>query len=225
MILALDSSTPWLGVAAVEGKEVLFQVVHYTRMEHSLLLLEYLKVIQDRFSLRERLERVLVGLGPGSFTGVKVGNMIAKGLAYAFRVPLLGFSVLELLASQTRRLHVASSFEVIVPVIFHRKGEIFWSEFPLSSTRLAAPPLVGSPEEFVARYAGETGVLVVTPWGGLFEEFEKAGLSCLRPDLAVPNPLELVVMSWEREESGSFENVFTMLPLYGSRVFERQGSR
>jgi|UniRef100_A0A7V3YGB4 tRNA threonylcarbamoyladenosine biosynthesis protein TsaB len=221
MILALDSSTPWLGVAAVEKEEVLFQVVHYTRMEHSLLLLEYLRVIQDRFPLRERLECILVGLGPGSFTGVKVGNMIAKGLAYAFRVPLLGFSVLELLASQTRRLHVASSFEVVVPVIFHRRGEIFWSEFPFPSTRLAGAPRVGSPEEFVTRYVGRAGVLVVTPWGDLFEAFGRAGLSCLHPDLAVPNPLELVALSRERGERGSFENVFTMLPLYGSRIFER----
>jgi hypothetical protein len=80
---------------------------------------------------------------------------------------------------------------------------------------------VGSPEEFVTRYVGRAGVLVVTPWGDLFEAFGRAGLSCLHPDLAVPNPLELVALSRERGERGSFENVFTMLPLYGSRIFER----
>ncbi|MEN3184383.1 MAG: tRNA (adenosine(37)-N6)-threonylcarbamoyltransferase complex dimerization subunit type 1 TsaB, partial [Atribacterota bacterium] len=103
MILAFDTSTPWLGVALVQEKEVLFRVVEYTRASHSLLLMRYLELLETRFSLRRYLKAVVVGLGPGSFTGVKVGAIVAKGLAYALRVPLGGFSTLEVLASSARR--------------------------------------------------------------------------------------------------------------------------
>lgn len=219
MILAFDTSTPWLGVALVQGEEVLFRVVEYTRANHSLLLFQYLELLEARFSLRKYLQGIVVGLGPGSFTGVKVGAMVAKGLAYALRVPLEGFSTLEVLAHRARRLSQGVQ-EVVVPVIFHRRGEIFWSEFPLHEVCFS-PPRVGSPGDFLTQYRERRDILVVTPWRGLWEHFVSAGLSCLDPCEAFPDPVELVALFRERG-TGSPENVFSLLPLYGSKVFERE---
>lgn len=225
MILAFDSSTPWLGVVLVEGDNVLFRAVHYTRTGHSLLLMKYLETISAYFDLRGNLECVLIGLGPGSFTGVKVGSMIAKGLAYAFHVPLGGFSTLEVLASQARRFHSALSFEVIVPVVFHRKEEVFWSEFLVSSTEHSATLQVGPLEELIAQYRGRKDILIVTPWESLCREFQRADLTCLDSPLAIPDAFELVVLARKENGTGSFENIFTVLPFYGSRVFERERLR
>ncbi len=221
MILAFDTSTPWLGVALVEGKEVFFRVTEYTRASHSLLLMQYLELLDARFSFREHLEGIVVGLGPGSFTGVKVGAIIAKGLAYALQVPLGGFSTFEVLASLARRLDTGQ-FEVVVPVIFHRKGEVFWVEFQKGATSLSSFQ-VGSPEDFLAQYKGRNDVFVVTPWRNLWELFVRAGIFCADPSQAIPDPLELVIL-FEERKGGSTENIFSMLPLYGSRVFERESA-
>lgn len=221
MILAFDTSTPWLGVALVQEKEVLFRVVEYTRASHSLLLMRYLELLETRFSLRRYLKAVVVGLGPGSFTGVKVGAIVAKGLAYALRVPLGGFSTLEVLASSARKSDTGR-FKVVVPVIFHRKGEVFWSEFQDDAPFLSSLQ-VGSPENFLARYRGRSDVVVVTPWHDLWELFVQAGLSCVDPFRAIPDPLELVLLFGERGK-GSIEGVFSLLPFYGSRVFERESA-
>lgn len=221
MILAFDTSTPWLGIALVQGEEVLFRTMHYTRTGHSLLLVRYLESLEKHFAFRERLEGILVGLGPGSFTGVKIGAIIAKGLAYALRVPLGGFSTLEVLASLAWRFD-ALGFARVVPVIFHRKGEIFWSEFRKRETELSSL-CAGSLEDFLALYRGRRDVFIVTPWRNLWEFFTGAGLWCMDPFWAIPDPLELVALSKARG-SGNLENVFSMLPLYGSRVFEREGA-
>ncbi|MBC7216599.1 MAG: tRNA (adenosine(37)-N6)-threonylcarbamoyltransferase complex dimerization subunit type 1 TsaB [Candidatus Caldatribacterium sp.] len=221
MILAFDTSTPWLGIGLVQGEEVLFRVVQYTRTAHSLLLFRHLEFLEAHFSFRKHLEGILVGLGPGSFTGVKVGAIIAKGLAYALGVPLGGFSTLEVLASLARRFGPLG-FEVTVPVIFHRRGEIFWSEFSGEKVELSSL-CTGSPEDFLSRYRGRKDVFVVTPWRDLWKLFTEVGLSCLDPSRALPDPLELVVLSRERG-FGSTENVFSLLPLYGSRVFERESA-
>ncbi|MGQ9622965.1 MAG: tRNA (adenosine(37)-N6)-threonylcarbamoyltransferase complex dimerization subunit type 1 TsaB [Candidatus Caldatribacteriaceae bacterium] len=221
MILALESSTPWLGIALAEGKEVLFHVVHRTQVSHSLLLVEYLKAIREQFDLEGKLKLVAVGLGPGSFTGVKVGNIIAKGLAYALGVPLAGFSTLEIMAS--RVLRAFGALRVVVPVIVHRRGEIFWSEFKgCGESFLPSLPLqVGSWEEFASRYRERPDILVATPWQSLAKDLEEAGIPCVDPSTAVPDALELVRLCREKGVMGNFENIFTMVPLYGSKVFER----
>ncbi len=221
MILALESSTPWLGIALVEGEEVLFHVVQRTQASHSLLLVEYLKAIREQFGLEERLELIAVGLGPGSFTGVKVGNIIAKGLAYALSVPLAGFSTLEIVASRVFR--ALGTLRVIVPVIMHRKGEIFWSEFEGCGKNfpLNFPLQAGSLEEFASQYRGRGDVLAATPWEDLTESLEEAGISCVDPSIAIPDALELARLCREKKEVGDLKNIFTMVPLYGSKVFER----
>lgn len=221
MVLAFDTSTPWLGIALVQGENVLFHAIEYTKASHSLLLIRYLELLEARFSLRKRLEAIVVGLGPGSFTGVKVGTIIAKGLAYALEVPLEGFSTLEVLASSARRSDV-DGFEVVVPVIFHRKGEVFWSEFQKNTSFLSSLQ-VGSLEDFLARYRGRSDVFVVTPWYDLWRPLVQAGLSCADPFRALPDPLELILLFKERGK-GSIENVFSLLPFYGSRVFERESA-
>ncbi|MCS7242708.1 MAG: tRNA (adenosine(37)-N6)-threonylcarbamoyltransferase complex dimerization subunit type 1 TsaB [Candidatus Caldatribacterium sp.] len=222
MILAFDTSTPWLGIALAHGRDLLFHVVEYTKANHSLLLMQYLELLEVRFALRKHLAGVVIGLGPGSFTGVKVGAILAKGLAYALQIPLGGFSTLEVLASSARRLKM-DQFETVIPVIFHRKGEIFWSEFRRDVSPLLSSLQVGSPEDFLARYGGRRDVFIVTPWEDLWKFFVEAGFSCADPFLAIPDPLELILLFEERGK-GSTENVFTLLPFYGSRVFERESA-
>ncbi|MCX6091205.1 MAG: tRNA (adenosine(37)-N6)-threonylcarbamoyltransferase complex dimerization subunit type 1 TsaB, partial [Candidatus Atribacteria bacterium] len=77
MILAFDSSTPWLTVVVGNSQDIAFQFQCEARENHSRLLVDVLQQIGES-RLIPSLTGVVVGLGPGSFTGVKIGNMFAR---------------------------------------------------------------------------------------------------------------------------------------------------
>ncbi|MCX7668018.1 MAG: tRNA (adenosine(37)-N6)-threonylcarbamoyltransferase complex dimerization subunit type 1 TsaB, partial [Atribacterota bacterium] len=81
MILALESSTCWMSMGLFEEEHSLFEVNHYTTAGHSRLIFHHLETLMKEFRFQDVLEAVVVGLGPGFFTGIKIANMIGKGLA------------------------------------------------------------------------------------------------------------------------------------------------
>jgi len=106
------------------------------------------------------VERIAVGIGPGGFTGLRIGIATARGLAQTRGLPLVGVSTLEALASAAR----AESGREVVAVIDARRGEVF--------TSLADAPL--APEELAARIP--PGALAVGDGAVRFrDELEQAG--------------------------------------------------
>jgi tRNA threonylcarbamoyladenosine biosynthesis protein TsaB len=98
-VLAIDTSGPGSAVAVASGEQVLAQDDSQGGERHGDVLLPRIE-LQLRaagVALRE-IELIAVGLGPGSFTGLRVGLATAKGLALALGVPIRGVSSLELLA-------------------------------------------------------------------------------------------------------------------------------
>jgi tRNA threonylcarbamoyladenosine biosynthesis protein TsaB len=81
------------------------------------------------FNVRE-VECIIVAIGPGSFTGLRVGLSAAKGLSHGLGVPIVGISSLKALASQ-----VPYSDLPIAPIIDSRKGEVFTARYGWSNGR------------------------------------------------------------------------------------------
>ncbi len=98
-VLALDTSSLTGSVAVLRDGELLAEWSASVRASHGETLLpELARVLaQARMALAE-LDLIAVGLGPGSFTGVRIGVATAKGLALAERKPLVGVSSLRVLA-------------------------------------------------------------------------------------------------------------------------------
>jgi tRNA threonylcarbamoyladenosine biosynthesis protein TsaB len=221
MILALDSSTPWLSIALASAEESFFRLTHYTKKDHSRWLIKHLSLLQKEIDWEKDLEAVLVGLGPGSFTGVKIANMVAKGIAYSVMKPLGGFSTLEVIAHRVPK-SFSQNYEIFLPIIKHKKGEIFWME--LSPEFSQSPSLseiqVGSKEELVKRYRGKN-VLAITPWLDIAEFLKSEGFAFFPPQESLPEAGELIKLYWQRKDKTvvSKENIFTLVPLYGSKVW------
>jgi tRNA threonylcarbamoyladenosine biosynthesis protein TsaB len=100
MLLAVDTSTRVIGVALYNGVRVLSEVSWLSRNHHTVELgptvsttLSYTNVDSDELSA------VGVAIGPGSFTGLRIGLAFAKGLSFSKQIPIIGIPTLDVLAA------------------------------------------------------------------------------------------------------------------------------
>lgn len=97
--LALDTSNFALSVAAGDAKGCLGEATTFINRNHSNRLMPLLTTLLDQLGLTEKdVSGILVGKGPGSYTGVRIGVTAAKTLAWALGVPLASVSSLEAMA-------------------------------------------------------------------------------------------------------------------------------
>src|SRR3954447_24172213 len=109
MLLAIDTSTNQTGLACYDEQGLLGECVWQSGRDHSAQLLPQLTLLlrhlgRDRADIRA----VAVGLGPGSWSGLRVGMSSAKGFALARGVPLIGIGTLDALAYQHNRPGMAT---------------------------------------------------------------------------------------------------------------------
>jgi tRNA threonylcarbamoyladenosine biosynthesis protein TsaB len=148
LILGIETATEQVGVA-IGGHEGVIATFEVTRgRRHAEILTPAIEFVcrQADIDLTE-LGCVAVDVGPGLFTGMRVGLAAGKALAQALRIPMIGITSLDLLAFPCRHTD-----KVVVPVIDARKGEVFWAMYravPGGVQRVMAPN-VGPVEELVA---------------------------------------------------------------------------
>src|SRR5688572_26970053 len=148
LILGIETATEQVGVA-VGGHEGVIATFEVTRgRRHAEILVPAIQ-----FTLRQadidcsELGCVAVDVGPGLFTGMRVGLSAAKAFAQALRLPMIGIMSLDLLAFDCRHTD-----RLLVPIIDARKGEVFWAMYRQvpGGVQQVAAPTVGPVEELVA---------------------------------------------------------------------------
>jgi tRNA threonylcarbamoyladenosine biosynthesis protein TsaB len=99
MILAIDTSTQWMGLALFDGSQVLFEKVWRTNRRHTVELVPSIQNVFIETGLEmAALTGIAVALGPGSFTSMRIGLAVAKGLALALHIPVIGIPSLDISA-------------------------------------------------------------------------------------------------------------------------------
>jgi tRNA threonylcarbamoyladenosine biosynthesis protein TsaB len=125
LLLAIATATDQIGAAlsGPDGPIASLQVRQGRR--HGEVLAPAIQTITDLAGIRvAQIQRVAVDVGPGLFTGLRVGVATAKALASGLEIPIVGCSSLELLAYRHRR-----ESRPVVAVIDARRGEVFWQLF------------------------------------------------------------------------------------------------
>jgi tRNA threonylcarbamoyl adenosine modification protein YeaZ len=227
--LALDTSTPWLTLSLGNSSEIIYQHRSQVIADHSRILIQSLEKMQKRGLFSNfPPERIVIGRGPGSFTGIKITNITGRSLAYSLNCPLYGFSTLEMLAYQGSRLVSPHEDLIILPVIFHKKNEVFWSEFKSNFHKQSDRQVkiqIGPCSNIMKLYSPKD-VLIITPWQELYSLFQTSQFQCLHPDKSQPDSINLIELmesrdiSVQKNDSEFFEE--SVEPLYGSRVFEHE---
>jgi len=213
LILGIETATERVSVAigGHEGVIGLFEVTKGRRHAETLVPAIDFVCRQSGIGLDE-ISVVAVDVGPGLFTGMRVGLASAKAIAQALRVPMIGISSLDLLAFPCRLTD-----RVVVPVIDARKGEVFYSMYLQvpGGVQQVASPTVGPVEELVGDLlARSQDVLCVGDGAQRYREEILDGFYCEIGGDAQPSAAPLVQLAHARALREDWVNPWEIEPIY-----------
>jgi tRNA threonylcarbamoyl adenosine modification protein YeaZ len=177
LVLGLDTSTPAVSVALVDtdGGPLAECVVVDARRHGEVLAVGIKTVLRDAGVDRRQLGAIAVGLGPGPFTGLRVGVVTAATLADALSIPAYGTCSLDCLGTG-RRIAMTDA----------RRREVYWARYDEAGARVDGPA-VARPADFAPQLHG----IPVMGDGALMYGDVLAGLD-LRPEPRYPSAVALV---------------------------------
>ena len=128
-ILALETASSACAVAVVDGGNVLAEVALQVPRAHSTRLMPLIaQMLDDSGVAKADLDGIAVGIGPGSFTGLRIGLATAKGLAFGLGKPCAGVSTLKAMAYGT-----GAQIGLVVPMLDAKRGEVFTAVYAAGS--------------------------------------------------------------------------------------------
>lgn len=126
MILHIETSTTVCSVALSDRQKVLFDKVSYEGPSHAALAGVFVKeALEYLHHEEEELQAVAVSGGPGSYTGLRIGVSLAKGICFGYGIPLIAVPTLEILAYSAIRTHRLDSSALYCAMIDARRMEVY----------------------------------------------------------------------------------------------------
>jgi tRNA threonylcarbamoyladenosine biosynthesis protein TsaB len=215
LILGIDTATAQVSVAVGGHEGVLASTQSVRGKQHAETLTPAIEFTcrQARIELSE-ISVVAVDLGPGLFTGLRVGVAAAKAMAHALRVPMIGVSSLDLVAFPLRHCP-----KLIVAAVDARRGELFTASYrqvPGGLQRLT-PNHVVSPDDLASELlaTAEECVLVgdgATRYREVFDGLHKVEI--IEEGLSYPNASSLVMLAHARALREEWVKPWDLQPLY-----------
>lgn len=212
LVLGIDTSTV-VSVGIARGAEVLQVARVEDRMAHVEQLTPLIRQALAAAGAQPRdLHRIVVGLGPGPFTGLRVGIATARVLASVQRIALRGVCSLDVLAAQYASEQAAGEFLVATDA---RRREVYWARYAADGRRLDGPhvnlpaevprlPTVGPAAVLYAHQLSiVSGPRVLDPGvlasrGPSLTDAGTEALYLRRPDAALPTRAKSV-LTWRAE--------------------------
>ncbi len=218
IVLAMDTSGPAGGVALLkEGRPVGELFLHSTSTHSRRLLRSCETLLKGLGMTYGDIGLVAVGLGPGSFTGLRIGLATAKGLAYALGIPVVGVPSLDALALTVAGCHG----DYICPVVHARVGEVYCAIYRADgrgNNERVSPYQSMSPVALASRLSGMGRVWLLgngleRQWDLFEEELGDKAVrvpSCLEPSGVVA----VGSMGLEEYRRTGGHDLFSLVPLY-----------
>jgi tRNA threonylcarbamoyladenosine biosynthesis protein TsaB len=213
-ILGIDTATPYLALGIVENQEVLSELRFNAGQTHAQILLPNIDRVLKEASLKlEELDGIAISIGPGSFTGLRIGLATAKGLCFALSKPLISVPTLDGLVYSQK-----SPSYALVPILDAKKNEVYSAVYHSRDGRImrVSDYWVTSIEKLVAKIPEEVIFL------GLGLEVFKENLSKLCGEKAhfleeernLPSGTAIAFLGLEKFKRSEFEDLDKVEPLY-----------
>lgn len=202
LLLAFDTATPAVTAALHDGERVLAESTVIDARRHGELLVPAVdRVLATAGRTLSDVTGVVVGTGPGPYTGLRVGLVTAAALGDALGVPVHGVCTLDGLAWAAGQTGLEGAFTVATDA---RRKEVYWARYDGPRERVTEPA-VDRPGELPAEV---TGLPCVGPGGALYPEV----FTHHRADPAHQSAAALAALAAHRLAAG--ETFGPALPLY-----------
>jgi tRNA threonylcarbamoyladenosine biosynthesis protein TsaB len=136
-IILLETSTSLCSTALLEDGVITAERVSSEPRAHAAMTAPFVKEMLDERGLRvQDCSAVCLSMGPGSYTGLRVGSSTAKGLCFGGGIPLLAVSTLDVLVAQALGEGLPEGCNFIVPMIDARRMEVYTAVYTADGQRL-----------------------------------------------------------------------------------------
>lgn len=161
IILHIETATPVCSVAlGIDGQCVGFKEIEKENSHSSLVTVMIEQLLKDHNIITTQLQAIAVSKGPGSYTGLRIGASVAKGMCYALDIPLIAISTLESIAKGAQLGVNCNQNMLICPMIDARRQEVYTALFDEKMNRLTDDkPLILDEHSFVDTIAGKILIL------------------------------------------------------------------
>lgn len=130
-ILHIETSTDVCSVCvAVNGEVILRKETGIERSHAGILTVFIEELLKDLSGQKEKLDAVAVSMGPGSYTGLRIGVSAAKGICYGAEIPLIAIPTLEALCfGALKRYNTIEEDALLIPMIDARRMEVYMAVY------------------------------------------------------------------------------------------------
>jgi tRNA threonylcarbamoyladenosine biosynthesis protein TsaB len=213
MLLAIDTSTAQVGLALYDGNQILSEMTWTTRQHHTTELAPALAGLLSRCGVPMDMVSALgVAVGPGSFTSLRVGLSLVKGIALARHIPVIGISTLDIIAAaqpagkhplavviQAGRKRIAVGWYKCLKNEWQSEGGILGATIDELADKIESPTYIAgelSSEDRSRLARKRVNILLASP------------VYCIR------RPSILAELAWARWQNDDVDDAASLAPVY-----------
>ena len=215
MLLALDTSTERIGVALYDGTRVVAECAWQGGRRHTRQLAPLIHEVLSRVGASmDEVSGIAVALGPGSFTGLRIGLAFAKGLAVGRGLPLLGVPTLDAVAAA---VPPTSAFPTLAAVLPAGRGRLAvgWYRLNEGTWQPRQAPEILTADTLAQRIHNPTvvcGELQAEERRRLARKYRRVWLPS--PATCARRPAYVAELAWQRLQAGESDHPATLTPIY-----------
>jgi tRNA threonylcarbamoyladenosine biosynthesis protein TsaB len=211
MLLAVDTSTTQIGIALYDDAQVIGEFAWRSGQRHTVELAPAISDLLIRCGLTMDAVRALgVALGPGSFTSLRVGLALAKGVALAKDIPLIGIPTLDILAHaqpaselplavaiQAGRSRFALGWYKSLEKAWQAQGEVRIVTVAEINAEVEHPSIL------CAEFSAQTR-----------QEIKNENIQLVSPAKSIRRPAILAELAWARWQASDVDDAASLTPIY-----------
>jgi tRNA threonylcarbamoyladenosine biosynthesis protein TsaB len=214
VLLAVDTSTRNVGIALYDGVQVLSESIWASQDYHTVELAPAIADILNRAGLKiQDIKLLAVANGPGSFTGLRIGLAVAKGIALAGHLPIIGIPTLDIVAES----QPVSAGIPLAAVLQAGRGRLAVGWFTASDGHWQPKPPIEIMDALrLTRMINEPTLVC----GELTEEQQRIlarkykNVILASPAHSIRRPSLLAELAWKRWQAGEVDDPASLSPTY-----------
>lgn len=213
MVLGIETATDVGSVALVEDKVLYGEIQLNKRFSQSKFLVQSIEFLLNSLELKsQQLGGIAVSIGPGSYTGLRIGLSVAKALAFSWNIPLTAVNSLDAFAQKAR-----GQSSLICPLIRFRKQEYYYGFYAWTGSEIERQSdyRIDGLSEIIFNLESSAvffGILHSDDYQ-FFSEHEVRGKFLLLPEY-VPSAFWIAYLGENNFRRGIIENTNQVTPFY-----------